>query len=712
MKNKQTCFIPVLLFLWSAIFIPGSIPLEAKTINRTAKATLTAVEMDRGDTLRFTLRNGQVRTLVLKEISADVIMTNLAKLMENQPGGATLYHFTCQVLIDGHPMKMERYVGSQESFYEPYVINGMRVWFDGVDTVEEFLKDNHGGGVPQKDARFAIADMTMRICPSTLFPMYHNPGNYIRIEDSYNADDCWLGAYNGLELHGGLDINQERGTPNFTPFAIDDHYFFTSLKDGGNNNRWRGIRTWENGDEWIVQNHHMLNLRVPEHTPIPGGTYYAEAASVRSGNHDHSHYMLKVKAPEDDLEILLDPWILFWQTFEDNRERAGETKAVMAPFTPGKTGARLRFTGEKSRSRYQKDGKGLTYYWTFGDGTVSLDNNPEHVFVRPGIYPVTLVVDDGIKRSSFTQHITIDGPAVERPSLALICNEPSFRTRPVHIMDVYGSEVRLIPNSIHFLARDSRPRPDPRTVGLVNVGMGNLQKAKSPEIRYEHGSGWLTLRLEERDNSQALKVSVDGSGLPTGVYSALVKVDCPESANGAQYFRVYLTIPTYPPAHREMRDLKQEIIDNADIRENRFYHTPYFWVAPRFKRWTEKGFGDFYLTNGGRAAEGEFARFRPDLEEGTYDVFFAEETPFDPQRRATHLLKQYPVDSLRNPVPGFKVRVYSQNGEETLWVKPTESLLIGRFKFSEGMDGYVDILSDGAVGQVLVDAIIFRKVAE
>lgn len=37
------------------------------------------------------------------------------------------------------------------------------------------------------------------------------------------------------------------------------------------------------------------------------------------------------------------------------------------------------------------------------------------------------------------------------------------------------------------------------------------------------------------------------------------------------------------------------------------------------------------------------------------------------------------------------------------------TLLIGEFDFDEGMDGYVEILSEGSVGQVLADAIIFRR---
>ncbi|GAB3276617.1 hypothetical protein GCM10027347_50260 [Larkinella harenae] len=671
--------------------------------------------MNKEDTLKFRLQNGETRTLILKDVSSAVIITNLGKLKEDQPGGATLYHFTCQVLIDGQLMTMERYVGSQESFYEPYVINGMRIWFDGVNTIGQIIKDEHGGksseSVPKKQARFAVTDMTTRICPSTLYPMYPSTENYLRISDSYNADDCWMGAYNGFELHGGLDVNNRPGTPHFTPFPIDDHYFTNSLEKGDNNNRWRGVHTWDNGDTWSIQNHHLLNLRIPEHTPIGPGVHYADGSGVHIGSHAHSHFVFRVKTGDNAADILLDPWILLWQTFEDNRHRAGETKAIISPLRPGKTGEQLSFFGEKSRNINQHAGRALSYYWTFGDGGVSNEKNPKHVFGNPGVYPVTLLVDDGVVRSSFTQHITIGGVSQQAPSFALACQEePSFRIRPAHVMDVYAPDRKLIPNTLHFLARNSRPQPNPKTVTLVNTGKGVLGKLSAPKINYVHGQGWLRLHLEGQGNDQKIKASVDASGLRSGVYTAHVRVEGKGGYNTVQSFRVELAIPTYPPAHSETRNLNQEIVDNADVRENRFYSTPYFWVAPQFKRWTEKGFGGGYLTNGGRATPGEFVRFRPDLAAGTYELFFAEETPFDPQRRATLGSKKYPVDNGLNPVPRFKVKVHSRKGDEEIWVKPTESLFIGKFSFWEGMDGYIDILSEGSVGQVLVDAIIFRKV--
>mgnify|MGYP001484116578 CR=1 FL=1 len=101
-------------------------------------------------------------------------------------------------------------------------------------------------------------------------------------------------------------------------------------------------------------------------------------------------------------------------------------------------------------------------------------------------------------------------------------------------------------------------------------------------------------------------------------------------------------------------------------------------------------------------------RFRPGLETGTYEVSFAAETPFDPQRRAMDGQTPVPVNREFNPDPRFEVWIKHRNVDERIWVEPAGSAVIGVFEFSEGMDGIVDILSIGSTGQVLVDAFMGR----
>lgn len=107
--------------------LADTLVLAAQTIQRQAKDTLTAVELDHGEIFRFTLNSGSTRTLMLEDTWAEVLLTNLKTPKKGFGGGGTLYRFGCQVRIDGQPMTMIRYAPVQESFYEPYVVNGVRI---------------------------------------------------------------------------------------------------------------------------------------------------------------------------------------------------------------------------------------------------------------------------------------------------------------------------------------------------------------------------------------------------------------------------------------------------------------------------------------------------------------------------------------------------------------------------------------------------------
>jgi hypothetical protein len=702
---------------------------KGETIIREAKNTLTPIELNIGDTLQFALHNGQVRSLVLLATDARVIITNHNKLSTPQSGGGTLYHITCNVLIDGHPMTMERYIGSQESFYEPYVINGMRIWFDGVADIFDkgIVTEEHGKCKPGKAARFAITDMTGRICPETVYSSYDNPQGFIDIADTYNGDNCWMGAYNGFQAHGGMDVNLPSGVPNFTPFAVD-RQFLREYNQGFYNTSWHGFREWDNGDTWQIEIAHVINVLYPRNAPIEGGVHFVEASGVGNRHVHHSHYNFDITTGNPKQEILLDPWILFWQAFEDNKKENGAIKAAMKPFSPAKAGESISFSSQGSRPGDK--GRKLQYYWTFGDGGWCDVPNPAYRYARPGIYPVTLTVDDGAHIATFTQHITVDGPAISQSAAVLSAtDEPSFRLRPLQMMDTYGIPVRDIPHTLHFTARETRPVPLPKMVQVNNIGQGKLPENISATISYLSGSDWL--KVVPSGKGQQFQVTVNASGMPTGNYRAKVVVKTPGALNPEQAFIVALNIPTHPPMHWK-HTKTEEVIHHGDLRHNRFYATPYFWVRPQFNRWVERGYrNDFYLTNGGRATKGEYCRFKPDLEAGTYRVYFPEETPFEPERRANAPQKDpmvvpvylYPqqlnppfrqmsVNPEYNPESRFTVRVVSKSGEQTIWIEPSKSREIGTFEFFEGMDGYVDVLAEGSTGQVLVDTIVFERISE
>ncbi len=685
----------------AAAVLLGALFAEAgEVVRREAQETMTPVELDVGDVLQFTLRNGRTRTLLLEDASAAIL--------ERVSPGGIVYHFTCRVQIDGHPMTLERYVCTQESFYEPYVVNGMRIWLDSVADIFEripirYPRPGNLDAHPRKRARFAVQDAALRVGPQEMQPWYPNEEGFIDIGDCYDGDDCWMGPYQGEACHVGLDINHPSGDPLWAPIDVDDQFYFNSLAAGHNNNRWRGLRRWPHGDVWAIQTHHLIELFVPEHTAVAAGTKYATTAGVAVGRHEHTHFEFKVANPAwigaegeaitlatfDDtaetrpLVYHLDPWILFWQIFEDQRERQGAICAAMEPVGPARTGEPVRFSSTGSRPGPQSDS--LRCYWTFGDGGWATGAEVEHRFARPGVYPVTLVVDDGTELATFTQHITVGGEPTASAALVLAAeDEPAFRPRPVQAMDVYGWPVAVVPHTLAVVARPTRPTPASRRIELVNPGGGVLGGAEV-SIDYGAGKDWLDVAVAGSGNDQVLSVTVDAAGREPGLFEALVEVAVAGAMNSPQAFRVELRVPERPGA-------AEVVVDDGDCG---FFATPYFWVGHRFYRCPpeRRGYGGFYLTNGGRAVAGEFARFTPDLLGGRYRVSLNEATPFPPET-------------------AFSARVRHAEGETLVRLSPAESREVGVFTFHEGTDGYVEILAGGSQGLVIADAVDFELVAE
>ena len=288
--------------------------LLAGEVELRAGDTVAAVELDAGGVLKFRLRNGELRRLEVVDAGAQVLATNLRELRKAQSGGGTLYLMRAAVKIDGHELNLLRYVGAQESFAGPYVVNGMRLWLDAVSDALSLMSDNHGGSAGcamGRRVRIAVNDARDPLAPVPLRHWIPRQRPFLDIAESYNGDDPYMGAYQGAECHAGLDINHPKNSPLFAPVDIDDHYYFNSLARGDNNNRWRGIHKWPNGDVWTLQTHHMVELLVPEHRPMPAGTFYGTAAGVLPGNNEHSHFIFRTRRAGDAADVMLDPWMLF-----------------------------------------------------------------------------------------------------------------------------------------------------------------------------------------------------------------------------------------------------------------------------------------------------------------------------------------------------------------------------------------------------------------
>ena len=300
-------------------------------VRRTTKQTLTAVELSREQTLELTLSSGDLWKLEVVDTGAEAVQTTRKEIHLEEPGTVTEIHFHADVKINGNPHTFEREISSQRSFYEPWVVDGVRIWLDAVDDVFGFMDEIHGicrsnkiARVPEvryMDSRWALQEERLRICPDILAPWCPLPDEGLRIDMCYRGEDTWMGTYRGrtLQAHGGLDINHPKGTPLFAPLDLEDNFLFERIDTGQKNNFWRGIRRWGNGCEWILETAHMVELTVPEHQPVKKGTQYAFGAGAAVGVVEHSHFIFRVY--DDGNLYLLDPWILFWQMYRDREEK-------------------------------------------------------------------------------------------------------------------------------------------------------------------------------------------------------------------------------------------------------------------------------------------------------------------------------------------------------------------------------------------------------
>ena len=299
-------------------------------LTREAKGTLTPIELDHGDTLRFILRNGCVWEMTLLATSAEVVERSFASHSPDhiKEGNISVYAFDCDLRINGREVHLRRCVGSQESFYEPYEQDGARLWFDAASAIFEedggFMdeKDWRGGLLckPYRKARFAVQDAGLSICPEPLALWYPTESGQIDIRDCYNGQDCWMGPYAGAHAHCGLDVNMPAGTLLYAPISFDDQYYYNTVSAGFDNNRWRGIRRWPDGSEWWLQSHHLIDLLVPERAALARGSQYATSAGVAIGAYEHTHFVFQVL--ERGGSYFLDPWIILWEAFRQKQRRA------------------------------------------------------------------------------------------------------------------------------------------------------------------------------------------------------------------------------------------------------------------------------------------------------------------------------------------------------------------------------------------------------
>ena len=226
----------------------------------------------------------------------------------------------------------------------------------------------------------------------------------------------------------------------------------------------------------------LENGRVVEFT-LP----YAYAGGVRAGYTSHTHFVFKTQQPGQE-QWLMDPWVLFWEIFNNNRRKEGEGAAHMRTLGPAQTGQPVAFDASGSRQGVWESS--LEYLWDFGDGSLSTRIDPEHKFVEPGIYPVTLTVTDDADSHSIRQHLTVDGPSLVDGSITLDNpGIPSFTPRKNWKTSAAG-EVGTSPSTVTFRGFDDETDEYAPLEVFVNAG-AQLLRENNPAsykitIHYQH----------------------------------------------------------------------------------------------------------------------------------------------------------------------------------------------------------------------------------
>lgn len=298
-----------------------------RTLRRKVKPSITPFGLNCGESLVLSLLDGSKWEMTLLHTSAEITAHGYGRYGNGDTGHGSgdisAYAFTCDLMINGHTTTLRREVGTQESFYEPWLIDGVNLWFDATRAIFQdfggFMveKDWRGGTLcqPDHDARFAVQEAGVSICPESMEMWFDLPSRQLDIKKCYYGEDCWMGPYGGIATHCGLDINMLAGTKLNAPINFDDQYYFATVTAGFGNNRWRGVRRWDDGSEWQLQTHHLIEPLVEQRTPLLRGTSYATTAGVAVGAFEHTHFLFRII--EQGGAYLLDPWILFWQMFKD-----------------------------------------------------------------------------------------------------------------------------------------------------------------------------------------------------------------------------------------------------------------------------------------------------------------------------------------------------------------------------------------------------------
>ncbi len=150
----------------------------------------------------------------------------------------------------------------------------------------------------------------------------------------------------------------------------------------------------------------------------------------------------------------------------------------------------IQFIGNNSYDK--EDGKNITYYWDFGDGTNSNQTNPSHIYTQAGNYTVTLTVTDNTGENNITTK-TIEVKDNLKPIPVITHDKPKITLRQNNI-DVFKATTQFTNNSYD---------PDGTIIKYYwQFGDGTTSTEATPTHTYT-ATGTFTVKLTITDDNGA-----------------------------------------------------------------------------------------------------------------------------------------------------------------------------------------------------------------
>lgn len=146
---------------------------------------------------------------------------------------------------------------------------------------------------------------------------------------------------------------------------------------------------------------------------------------------------------------------------------ASNQPPTVAPYTetPAQGPAPLQVSFIANAS--DPDGDALSYFWDFGDGSNSTEENPQHLFYDPGSYTVSVQVSDGEFTTSAQLFVVVQS------ALAIEDIEAELDWGKRH----HGSKLKLAIELSNTIT--------PKAEDLIRVAFGDLMLLKAPFAEFE-----------------------------------------------------------------------------------------------------------------------------------------------------------------------------------------------------------------------------------